>query len=141
MQEWKQHGGRRHSCFALEIPPPVRFFDPDPDAAFSCFLHVDSQCLAMDKFFVKCKRQESEREQSAPTAGSSNSTHKEDKRKKRTYQDSYLAYAFTWNKNEENPIPVCLVCGETLSTEATVPSKLKRHLTTKHPSFSQKSVM
>ena len=29
-QEWKQHGGRRHSCFVLETPPPVRFFDPDP---------------------------------------------------------------------------------------------------------------
>ena len=33
MQEWKQHGGRRYSCFALETPPPVRFFDPDPVAA------------------------------------------------------------------------------------------------------------
>ena len=29
MQEWKQHGGRRHSCFVLETPPLVSFFDPD----------------------------------------------------------------------------------------------------------------
>ena len=27
--EWKQHGGCRHSCFTLETPPPVCFFDPD----------------------------------------------------------------------------------------------------------------
>ena len=29
MQEWKQHEGRRHSCFALETSTPVRLFDPD----------------------------------------------------------------------------------------------------------------
>ena len=32
MQEWKQHGERHHSCFTLETLPPVRFFDPDPEA-------------------------------------------------------------------------------------------------------------
>ena len=95
----------------------------------------------MDKFIVERKRQDSESERLAPTPGPSNSTNKEDKRKKRTYQDSYLAYGFTWNKNEENPNPVCLVCGEARSNEAMVPSKLKRRLTTKHPSVSQKSVM
>ena len=95
----------------------------------------------MDNFIVKRKRQDSWSEQSAPTPGPSNSTHKEDKRKKRTYQDSYLAYGFTWNKNEEIHIPVCLVCGETFGNGTMIPSKLKRHLTTKRPSVSQKSVI
>ena len=36
-QEWKQHGGCRHSCFALETPPPVRFFVPDPEEGV-CFI-------------------------------------------------------------------------------------------------------
>ena len=94
----------------------------------------------MDKFIVKRKRQDSESEQSAPTPGPSNSTHKEDKRKKRTYQDSYLTCGFTCDKNVEIQ-SLRLVRGETLSNEAMVPSKLKRRLTTKHPSVSQKSVM
>ncbi|KAJ4450723.1 hypothetical protein ANN_02153 [Periplaneta americana] len=52
----------------------------------------------MDKFIVKRKRQDSESEQSAPSAtvspGPSNSIYrpKEDKRKKRSYLDSCLAY-------------------------------------------------
>lgn len=60
--------------------------------------------------------------------------------KKRTYIDAYLAYGFTSNNDEDNPRPVCLVCGATLSNEAMVPSKLKRHLNSKHPFVSQKDM-
>lgn len=60
--------------------------------------------------------------------------------KKRTYIDAYLAYGFTSNNDEYNPRPVCLVCGATLSNEAMVPSKLKRHLNSKHPFVSQKDM-
>ena len=38
MQEWKQHGGHRHTCFALVSPPPVRFFDPV--ILFDLFEHI-----------------------------------------------------------------------------------------------------
>ena len=94
----------------------------------------------MDKFIVKRKRQDRESEHSTPSPGPSNSTHKEDKRKKRTYQDSYLTCGFTCDKNVEIQ-SLRLVRGETLSNEALVPSKLKRHFTKKHPSVSQKSVI
>ena len=42
-QKWKQHGGRRHSCFALETPPPVRFFDPDPEFGTYIIKHYQPQ--------------------------------------------------------------------------------------------------
>ncbi|XP_063587861.1 zinc finger MYM-type protein 6-like [Penaeus indicus] len=102
----------------------------------------------MDKFIVKKRKlQDSEGEVAASTSGSNlnievsprPSSSKDDKKdqvscsKKRTYLDCYLSYGFSWNNNDDNPRPVCVVCGETLSNEAMVPSKLKRHLSTKHP--------
>ncbi|XP_066965643.1 protein FAM200C-like [Macrobrachium rosenbergii] len=57
--------------------------------------------------------------------------------KKRTYIDAYLAYGFTSNNDEDDPRPVCLVSGASLSNEAMVPSKLKRHLNSRHPFVSQ----
>ncbi|XP_029344610.1 zinc finger BED domain-containing protein 5-like isoform X1 [Acyrthosiphon pisum] len=58
---------------------------------------------------------------------------------KRKYTDDYLCFGFTWNGNTDCPLPICIVCGEKLSNEAMVPNKLKRHLTTIHPSESLKT--
>lgn len=57
---------------------------------------------------------------------------------RRSYQDSYLALGFTWCDDELGPKPKCVVCGTELSNEAMVPSKMKRHLTTKHSHLSDK---
>lgn len=49
----------------------------------------------------------------------------------RKYHDTYLSFGFI-SSTEDIPRPQCVICGERLSNEAMVPSKLKRHLTTKH---------
>ena len=60
--------------------------------------------------------------------------------KTRLYSDSYLELGFTWSGDELCPNPKCLVCGEELSNEAMLPSKLTRHFSTKHKHLSGKSV-
>lgn len=57
----------------------------------------------------------------------------------RKYHDSYLNFGFTHSGSEDCPIPECVVCGEKLSNESMVPSKLKRHFNTKHSHLSGKN--
>lgn len=59
---------------------------------------------------------------------------------KRQYHEDYLKLGFTWTGDKDEPNPSCLVCGQKLSNEAMVPSKLKRHLSTKHSHLLDKDL-
>lgn len=56
----------------------------------------------------------------------------------RQYNEEYIQYGFTWCGEETAPKPECVICREQLSNEAMVPSKLIRHLNSKHSSCSKK---
>lgn len=84
----------------------------------------------MDKFLLKSRADDEE-----PSTSSSISAAKRAKKVlKRKYNQDYLRYGFTWCGDEAAPKPECVICGEQLSNEAIVPSKLNRHLITNHPS-------
>ncbi|KAK9738750.1 BED zinc finger [Popillia japonica] len=55
---------------------------------------------------------------------------------KRKYDEDYIKYGFSGCGDETAPKPQCNVCGEQLSNESMVPSKLKRHLHSNHPSHA-----
>ena len=89
----------------------------------------------MDKFVKRTTSLSSETNDSQEEA---ESTKKKPKLVNRKYHESYVSYGFIYCGDESCPIPKCLVCGETLGNNSMVPSKLLRHLTTKHPSVAQK---
>ena len=60
--------------------------------------------------------------------------------KKRQYSKSFLQYGFTCDTSADSPLPLCVICGETLSNAFMVPSKLKRHFEGKHSHLKDKSV-
>ena len=56
----------------------------------------------------------------------------------RQYNESYLKYGFISTGDSEAPCPLCLICKSKLSKEAMKPSKLLRHMKTKHPEIKNK---
>lgn len=78
----------------------------------------------MDKFLKRL----SEPSTSSDSSGS--------RKKKRLYDDIYLKFGFTVIEDK----PQCVICFEILSRESMKPSKLVRHLNTKHPNEKNKPV-
>jgi len=66
---------------------------------------------------------------------------KKGKKMFRKYCPEYLQYGFTFIGTEEEPIPQCVLCFETLANESMKPSKLRRHISTKHPETLNKPLM
>lgn len=80
---------------------------------------------------------------SAPEASCSNIKEREASSKKMKsltgqYNEDYLEFVFFWCDDALSPTPKCLICREKLLNESMVPSKLKCHLSTKHPTYINK---
>lgn len=58
----------------------------------------------------------------------------------RKYNSDYLEIGFTFTGPEHQPKPQCVICYESLSNECMKPAKLRRHLETKHPEHTSKSL-
>lgn len=79
----------------------------------------------MDKFLKRSTQ---------PSTSSSSESSEMKPKKKRLYDENYLKFGFTVIENK----PQCVICFETLSRESMKPSKLVRHLNTKHPNEKNK---
>ena len=44
-----------------------------------------------------------------------------------------MSYGFSWTRDVNSPQPECVLCRQKLANANMVPSKMKRHLETKHP--------
>lgn len=96
----------------------------------------------MDRY-LKRKAPESDKSESEPSTSSSSSCGHSVKE----VETSSITYGFIFAGNPSCPLPLCLLCGDwmwnvrnvKLSNQAMVPSKLKRHLTTNHPSHANQS--
>ena len=85
--------------------------------------------ISLDTFIRKDKRLKEEIEEgSRPT-----SFKKQKAAFKRKYNESYLKHGFVAAGESDIPYQLCIICGDVLSNEAMKPSKLSRHLVTKHP--------
>ncbi|KAJ1158889.1 hypothetical protein NDU88_011561 [Pleurodeles waltl] len=82
--------------------------------------------------FLGKKKRPSEQTEEEPSTSKKHATFN------RQYHESYLKYGFIGTGDSHAPKPLCIVCGEMLSNEAMKPSKLLRHLTTKHPGIKDK---
>lgn len=58
--------------------------------------------------------------------------------KKRKYNDDYIKYGFVAMRKSDIDHPQCVICYEVLSNDAMRPSRLERHLSTKHTALKDK---
>ena len=95
----------------------------------------------MDKFIKKRQSSDSNDLVNRPLSKAAKLCDKTAKsRPKRQYCDEYLQYGFYWTGSGDQPLPLCVICGDKMSNEGMVPSKLKRHLTTKHSQHQDKTI-
>jgi len=89
----------------------------------------------MDKYLVKTNK----RQYDLSTEKDVEPTVSKRKKTNRIYSKSYLEFGFIDDGSEVSQ-PLCVICFEKLSNESMKPSKMKRHLETKHPKESNESI-
>ena len=101
--------------------------------------HFLQGLLDMDRFITKKRKLENDNNESS-VAGTSSSSKVHgsgsvtSKSVVRQYKEDYLSFGFI-SSEEEEPRPKCVA----MANQAMVPSKLKRHLQTKHPYLCEKT--
>ena len=86
----------------------------------------------LESFFEKGKWPNDEIAEDSKTANKKKAAFK------RKYQESYLNYRFNATGDLNSPSLLCVIRGDQLSNEAMKPSKLLRHVETKHPALKDK---
>ena len=77
----------------------------------------------------------------ATSVSSEPSTKKKVSSWTRQHSEEFLKYGFVvCGEAKGEPRPQCVICNEVLANESLKPSKLKRHLETKHRSLATKPV-
>ena len=92
---------------------------------------MSTKQTSLESFLGKRKRPNEESEEEPPPS-------KKQKVFNRQYHESYLKYGFIVTGDSHAQIPLCIICGDRLSNEAMKPSKLLRHLNTKHSELKHK---
>ncbi|GFS79132.1 SCAN domain-containing protein 3 [Nephila pilipes] len=90
--------------------------------------------LNIDKF-LRLKDSSSRTDDEEPSTSVTKNLKKVVKRK---YDEDNIKNGFSWCGDETAPRPQCIICGDQLSNESMVPSKLKLHLYSSHPSCANK---
>lgn len=87
---------------------------------------------SLESFFAKGKRSNERTEEEPAPAKKGKAAFN------RQYQESCLKYGIIATGNSHAPSPLCVICGDRLSNEAMKPSKLVRHLESKHPTVKDR---
>ena len=91
---------------------------------------MSAKQTSLESFIVNGKRSIEETEEP--------STLKKQKTFNRQYHTSYLKYGFIATGDTHAPTPLCILCGDRLSNGSMKPSKLLRHLNSKHATSKDK---
>ncbi|XP_066465575.1 zinc finger BED domain-containing protein 5-like [Tiliqua scincoides] len=101
-----------------------------PLAEQTMTIETDEEEPSVDEDEPSIDEEEPSTDEEEPTT---NSKRPKRRKVKRKYDSDYLKLGFTWNGDEDDPRPQCVLCGRLLANESMRPNKLRRHIEAKHP--------